>query len=69
MVDALAMASGYLGSVLAERIEREENLPEAIPINALTLEGTRFFQDDIDVSCTYDPDRSFISLVMVNLAE
>lgn len=69
MADALAMASDYLGIVLADRIEQGENLPKASNINTLTLDEVVPFQDDADFSFTYDPERSFISLVMVNLAE
>ena len=61
MADAMAMASDWLGINLADYIENGREIPTPTPINA--------FQDDEDIEPVYDPSKSFISMVMVDVAE
>ncbi|MGT2802318.1 Predicted nuclease of the RNAse H fold, HicB family [Streptococcus henryi] len=68
MTDAMAMASDYLGIMLADLIEKGENLPKASNINSLTFENADPFKGDDDFPLVYDANKSFISLVMVDVA-
>lgn len=62
------MASDYLGMALAAQVERGSSLPQASAINDLSLEANNPFKDDEDMTLNYDPEKSFISLVSVDLA-
>lgn len=67
MQEALYMASDYLGVVASDLIESEEQLPQATLINSLSLEKNDPFKDDADFNLEFDPDKSFISMVYVDL--
>lgn len=69
MADAMAMASDWLGIMLAHCIENDRDIPKPSDINALSLANNNPFKDDTDMVLTYDPNKSFISLVMVDVAE
>lgn len=69
MADAIAMASDWLGINLADYIENGREIPTPTPINALSLASNTPFQDDEDIDLVYDPSKSFISMVMVDVAE
>ena len=69
MADAIAMASDWLGINLADYIENGREIPTPTPINALSLASNNPFQDDEDIDLVYDPSKSFISMVMVDVAE
>lgn len=69
MADAMAMASDWLGVNLADYIENGREIPTPTPINALSLASNNPFQDDEDIDLVYDPSKSFISMVMVDVAE
>lgn len=69
MADAMAMASDWLGINLADYIENGREIPTPTPINALSLAFNNPFQDDEDIDLVYDPSKSFISMVMVDVAE
>ena len=69
MEDAMAMASDWLGINLADYIENGREIPNPTPINALSLASNNPFQDDEDIDLVYDPSKSFISMVMVDIAE
>lgn len=69
MADAMAMASDWLGINLADYIENGREIPNPTPINALSLASNNPFQDDEDIDLVYDPSKSFISMVMVDIAE
>ena len=69
MADAMAMASDWLGINLAEYIENGREIPTPTPINALSLASNNPFQDDENIDLVYDPSKSFISMVMVDVAE
>lgn len=69
MADAMAMASDWLGINLADYIENGREIPTPTPINGLSLASNNPFQDDEDIDLVYDPSKSFISMVMVDVAE
>lgn len=69
MADAMAMASDWLGINLADYIENGREIPTPTPINALSLASNNPFQDDEDIDLVYDPSKSFISMVMVDVTE
>jgi len=69
MADAMAMASDWLGINLADYIENGREIPTPTPINALSLASNNPFQDEEDIDLVYDPSKSFISMVMVDVAE
>lgn len=69
MADAMAMASDWLGINLADYIENGRDIPTPTPINALSLSEHNPFRDDEDIELVYDPSKSFISMIMVDVAE
>ncbi|MDU1467641.1 MAG: type II toxin-antitoxin system HicB family antitoxin [Streptococcus mitis] len=69
MADAMAMASDWLGINLADYIENGREIPTPTPINALSLASNNPFQDDENIDLVYDPSKSFVSMVMVDVAE
>ncbi|CYV17975.1 type II toxin-antitoxin system HicB family antitoxin [Streptococcus suis] len=69
MADAMAMASDWLGIHLADYIENGRDIPTPTPINALSLVNNNSFLDDEDIELVYDPSKSFVSMVMVDVAE
>ena len=69
MADAMAMASDWLGINLADYIENGRDIPTPTPINALSLANNNPFRDDEDIELVYDPSKSFVSMVMVDVAE
>ena len=69
MADAMAMASDWLGINLADYIENGRDIPTPTPINALSLANNNLFRDDEDLELVYDPSKSFVSMVMVDVAE
>ena len=69
MADAMAMASDLLGINLADYIENGREIPTPTPINALSLASNNPFQDDENIDLVYDPSKSFVSMVMVDVAE
>lgn len=69
MADAMAMASDWLGIHLADYIENGRDIPTPTPINTLSLADNNPFRDDEDIKLNYDPNKSFISMVMVDVAE
>lgn len=67
--EALEMASDYLGILLADDIEEERELPIPSLISSLSLEGNNSFKEDEDFTLEYDSEKSFISMVSVDLSE
>ncbi|HCM90497.1 MULTISPECIES: type II toxin-antitoxin system HicB family antitoxin [Vagococcus] len=67
--DAIAMGSEYLGIRLADDFENKRELPKPSNINELSLTHNAPFQDDDDFNFMFDPEKSFISMVNVNLIE
>ncbi|MEQ9810175.1 type II toxin-antitoxin system HicB family antitoxin [Streptococcus jiangjianxini] len=69
MANALAMASDWLGIMLADYIENGRDIPEPSDINDLSLVDNNPFHGEDDINLTYDPSKSFVSMVMVDVAE
>lgn len=69
MADAMAMASEWLGINLADYIENGRDIPVPTAINTLSLVDNNPFRDDKDIELVYDPSKSFISMVLVDVAE
>ncbi|WP_125607007.1 type II toxin-antitoxin system HicB family antitoxin [Lapidilactobacillus bayanensis] len=67
--DAMYMAADWLGGTVAYDIEHDIDIPKPSPINALSLVKNDPFKDDKDFKLEYDPEKSFISMVTVDLSE
>ena len=67
--EALAMGSEWLGITVADVIESDGDLPQPSDINSLSLIDNDPFKDDEDFESTYDLDKSFISMVSVDVSE
>ncbi|MTB63854.1 type II toxin-antitoxin system HicB family antitoxin [Streptococcus sp. zg-86] len=69
IADAMAMASDWLGINLAHYIENGQDLPQPADINSLSLAENDPFKDDEELRMVYDPNKSFVSMVVVDVAE
>jgi len=69
MADAMTMASDWLGVTLADYIENGRDIPVPTAINTLSLADNDPFRDDKDMELVYDPRKSFISMVVVDVAK
>ncbi|MDV5972601.1 type II toxin-antitoxin system HicB family antitoxin [Streptococcus canis] len=69
MADAMAMASEWLGINLADYIENGRDIPKPSDINSLSLVDNNPFREDKDFRLIYDPNKSFISLVVVDVSK
>lgn len=69
MADAMTMASDWLGVTLADYIENGRDIPTPSVINTLSLVDNDPFKNDEDFNLVYNPDKSFISMVVVDVAE
>lgn len=69
MADAMTMASDWLGVTLADYIENGRDIPTPTAINTLSLVDNDPFKNDEDFNLVYNPDKSFISMVVVDVAE
>jgi len=67
--DAMFMASDFLGIAVADFIESNEELPKPSNINNLSLEKNDPFKDHEDINMDYDKEKSFISMVSVDLKD
>lgn len=67
--EALEMASDYLGILLSDDIEQERELPKPSLISSLSLEENDPFKDDSDFNFEYDFEKSFASMVSVDLSQ
>lgn len=67
--DALYMASEYLGLVLADALESNEEIPQPSNINDLSLIENYPYKEDSNWTDDYDMERSFISMVMTDVSE
>lgn len=67
--DAMYMASDWLGMVLSDDIENGREIPTPSPINKLSLVDNDPFKDDEDFDLVYDPEKSFISMVSVDVSQ
>ena len=69
ITDAMYMASDWLGINLADLIGNGEETPQQSNINRLSLADNNPFKNDPDFTLTYDPAKSFISMVTVDLSD
>ncbi|HGF8314862.1 type II toxin-antitoxin system HicB family antitoxin [Enterococcus faecium] len=67
--EAIENASDFLGILLADDIEAGRNLSKPSLISSLSLEKNNPFKDDTDFTLEYDSEKSFISMVSVDLEE
>lgn len=67
--DAMNMASDWLGINLADCIENNIELPKASNINQLSLLDNNPFKDDEDFEMSFNFEKSFISMVAVDVSE
>ncbi|SJZ89553.1 Predicted nuclease of the RNAse H fold, HicB family [Pilibacter termitis] len=66
--EAIYNAADWLGLVLSDDIENNREMPNPTPINLLDLEKNNPFKDD-DFDYEYNKEKSFISMVSVELSE
>lgn len=67
--DALFMASDYLGIIASDLLETESKLPEKSSIKDLSINDDLPFKDEEDFEGYYDEDKSFVSMVYVDLKD
>lgn len=67
--DALVMAGEWLGIHLADAVENGRELPKPSEMGRLSFEKQNPFKDDEDFSFHYDKEKSFISLVLVDVSK
>lgn len=67
--DAMAMAGEWLGMMVSYMIENGQDLPQPSNINNLSLVENDPFKDDDDFDLVFEPEKSFISLVNVDVAQ
>lgn len=63
------MASDYLGLALSDYLEDGERLPKSSNINELSIEDDFPFKDDPEMKDYYVFNKSFVSMVVVDLRE
>lgn len=68
MADAMAMASDWLGIMLADIIEKGQEVPIPSDISTLSLVENNPFKDEPDF-LHYEERKSFVSMVVVDVAE
>ncbi|MBL1230126.1 type II toxin-antitoxin system HicB family antitoxin [Enterococcus sp. BWB1-3] len=69
VTEAMYMASDWLGITLADDIENGRKVPTPSQISQLSLVGNNPFKNDEELNYTYDPEKSFISMVSVDVSE
>ena len=67
--DAISMGSEYLGLRLADDFENKKELPNPSNINELSLIKDAPFQEDEDFDFRFNPEKSFVSMINVDLTE
>lgn len=67
--DAMAMASEWLGIMLADMIEKGQDLPQPSDISQLSLVEDDPFKNDDDFDLVFEPDKSFVSMVAVDVSQ
>ncbi|MFO3667181.1 MULTISPECIES: type II toxin-antitoxin system HicB family antitoxin [Anaerococcus] len=67
--DALFMASDYLGILASDLVETQGRLPSKSSIKDLTIKDEFPFKDDPEFDGYYDEDKSFVSMVYVDLKD
>ncbi|EOH74093.1 type II toxin-antitoxin system HicB family antitoxin [Enterococcus raffinosus] len=67
--DAMSMASEFLGIAVASMVEDNEKVPTPSNIHNLSLVDNNPFIDDKDFDLQFDPEKSFISMVTVDISQ
>jgi len=67
--DGLKMAADWLGIMLASYIEDGNTPPVPSNINDLSPEKNNPLKDDEDFELKFDAEKSFVTMVMVNVTE
>jgi len=67
--DGLEMASDWLGIQIAHYFESDEVPPSPSSVNDLSPGNNNPFKDDADFDFKYDKEKSFVTLVSVDLKE
>jgi len=65
--DALEMASEYLGIIVADLIDTQNHVPSPSDINILDLKENDPFKNEDDFQLEYDPEKSFVTLIYVDI--
>lgn len=66
-IEELEMASEYLGLTVADFIDSGKQVPLPTDINTLDLKADEPFKEDNDIQIAYDFDKSFITMVYVDV--
>ncbi len=61
------MASEYLGIIVADLIDTQNHVPRPSDINILDLKENNPFKNDDDFQLEYDPEKSFVTLIYVDI--
>ena len=69
IAESMSMASDYLGLALSDYLEDGERLPKSSNINELSIEDDFPFKDDPEMKDYYVLNKSFVSMVVVDLRE
>lgn len=67
--DAMSMASDYLGVLLSHYVEAGDKLPSQSNIKDISIENDYPFKGDEELDGHYDLEKSFVSMVVVDLTE
>lgn len=67
VADAMKMAVDWLGIVAADYLDNGHELPASSNLNDVSLVNDNPFKREPDFTLTYDPKRSFKSMVSVDL--
>ncbi len=67
IADALKMAADWLGITAADNLDNGRQLPEPSNLNDVSLANDNPFKQEPDFTLDYDPQRSFSSMVFVDL--
>lgn len=65
--DAMMMAADYLGLMISDLIENNQAIPKPTNINELSLIENDPFKEDSDIDLIFDEEKSFISMVTVDV--
>ncbi|MBW0264636.1 type II toxin-antitoxin system HicB family antitoxin [Lentilactobacillus parabuchneri] len=67
ITDAMRMAADLLGNVAADYLDNDQQLPKPSNLNDISLINDDPFKQDPGFTLTYDPKKSFTSMVSVDL--
>jgi predicted RNase H-like HicB family nuclease len=65
--DAMIMASDWLSLTTSTFIKDDKTLPTPSAISTLSLQGSNPFKADSNFKSTFDLNKSFVSVVIVNV--